>query len=250
MGARNTTDEHFQPRSQFSLQQSLSLESSPSPPPKRSSSFNGGSPDFARNSIRYSGSSTTSPRRSNSFSLQMSSELRESHATTSAGPFPRKVHRQQPSVSGLPSGQAKITSAFNPSALALNLPSIQTSVRGNISPLTAVSPSPSTAQVVSALDKAVPDYFATWDETPRDFSQRPSNTRSRSANRGSSPVPASVPVSGRNREDSSQTRGHSRNRSQAGKGSSGTASSNKSVRQPSQKAMLSKVRIHTQILPT
>jgi hypothetical protein len=118
------------------------------------------------------------------------------------------------------------------------LPSLQTSVNDISSPLAS---SPSTAGLLSAAVRStVPDYFAAWDATPRDFSQKRTPSRSRSASNRFSPSLASGPSHGAKpseEDEAPKSRGHSRNRSQPGKGSSGSSRNSK---QPSQKAMLSK----------
>ena len=95
------------------------------------------------------------------------------------------------------------------------------------------------------------DYFGrAWEDSslgPKDFAQRRSPSISRSTNLGPSPVlgPGVALENGNNRYQAGEnerprSRGHSRNRSQAAKSSAGTGSSNRSSKQPSQKAMLSK----------
>lgn len=186
-------------------------------------------------------SSTHSHKRSNSFSLGFT-KPEPQNITLS----PSKLQKRRPSTSGVPATQIRISPPkFDPSTLPLlppinTLPSLQTSVTNGSSPLTGpFTPSPSTAQVLSALPKTVPDYFAAWDEQPRDFSQRRAPSRSRSANRERSPNPAFAPASTPN-GGPPISRGHSRHRSQTAKSSTGTTSTNRSSKQPSQKAMLSK----------
>jgi hypothetical protein len=122
------------------------------------------------------------------------------------------------------------------------------------SPLTATSNTPSTAGLLSAaVHSVVPDYFSnkTWEQTaPRDPTQtkirdhspvdsiQTSSTYTTKSHQSNNP-------SKRQRQEvgKSPAQGHSRSRSQAGKSSSGTQSSDKSKdrinKQPSQKAMLS-----------
>ncbi|ELR09681.1 hypothetical protein VC83_06230 [Pseudogymnoascus destructans] len=120
------------------------------------------------------------------------------------------------------------------------------------SPQTGTTISPSTAGLLSAaVRSAAPDYFGdSWEHL-----NTLGSTRNHSMNRSpiipSSSLPpgytkssASPVQKPRQGGDRSRSRGHSRNRSHATKGSSGTISSEKnkdrSSRQPSQKAMLSK----------
>lgn len=122
---------------------------------------------------------------------------------------------------------------------------IPSSVHSASSPLTGTT-TPSTAGILAeAIRTTVPDYFSRRWETPsqaRDFSIKKSPSRSEISEFGS--VSASNPAIGRRPgegADSSPGRGHSRNRSQAAKGSGGTGSSREhNSKQPSQKAMLSK----------
>jgi hypothetical protein len=162
---------------------------------------------------------------------------------------PRKLQKNRPSTANSPSSQIKITrTAFDSSLLTLppidTLPSLQTSVNG-VSPLTGpTTPSPSTAQILSAAVRSV-DYFGrAWEDSslgPKDFSQKKSPSTSRSNNVGPSPVFGTVSESETTyrQKEEERPRGHSRHRSQAAKGSEGTGS-NRSSKQPSQKAMLSK----------
>jgi hypothetical protein len=138
----------------------------------------------------------------------------------------------------------------------VTLPTLQHSVNDR-SPSTAATATPSTAGLLSAaVRQVVPDYFGkTWDDSvPGDFTQL------RAPSQGRSPIDPfqssatlaeksqhlpSSPVRRQQQEvenDSGLGRGHSRNRSQGGKDSSGTIASDKSrsSKQPSQKAMLSK----------
>ncbi|KAE8454038.1 hypothetical protein EG329_007814 [Mollisiaceae sp. DMI_Dod_QoI] len=166
---------------------------------------------------------------------------------------PRKLQKNRPSTGNSPS-QPRITrTTFDTSSITLppinTLPSLQTSVANGASPLTsATTPSPSTAQILSAAARSV-DYFGkAWEDStlgPKDFSQKRSTSVTRSAVLGPSPVSgqSSSQIGGGRQavdEERPRSRGHSRNRSQAAKGSAGTGSSSKSSKQPSQKAMLSK----------
>jgi hypothetical protein len=138
----------------------------------------------------------------------------------------------------------------------ITLPVFQGNTNGLSSPLTAATSTPSTASLLSAAVRtAVPDYFGkAWEDSiPQDFIQSKPPTKDRMSMDPLQP-PASfstrtqpnVSPSKRQRQkpDMSVERGHLRNRSQANKSSSGTASSEKgrdrSSKQPSQKAMLSK----------
>lgn len=190
---------------------------------------------------RSTTSSSHSHKRSNSYSLGFSNqEAANSHAS------PSKLQKKRPSTSGASTAQNRSNPPkFDPANLPLlpplnTLPNLQTSIANASSPLSgAYTPSPSTAQVLSALPKTVPDYFAAWDEQPQDFAQRNNYTRSKSANRDPSPNPAFTPAYNPN-GGPPISRGHSRHRSQTTKSSTGTTSTNRSSKQPSQKAMLSK----------
>lgn len=193
-------------------------------------------------------------KRSNSFTRRMSFGGGPNSFLDTSSP-PRKLQKNRPSTANSPSSQVTITrTQFDSSSITLppinTLPSLQTSVSTS-SPLTGpTTPSPSTAQILSAAARSV-DYFGrAWEDSslgPKDFAQRRSPSTSRSTNLGPSPVlgPGTVLENGTSRyqvgEDGRpRSRGHSRNRSQAGKSSAGTGSSNRSSKQPSQKAMLSK----------
>lgn len=191
-------------------------------------------------------------KRSNSSARRMSLGGGSSFLDTSSPP--RKLQKPFPSSTASPTSQIRVTRpAIDPPSISLppinTLPSLQTSLNNNSSPLTGpTTPSPSTAQILSAAARSV-DYFGKgWEDSslgPRDFSQRKSPSTSRSANFGPSPVLQSAfqtdGVSNRRQyveeEERPRSRGHSRHRSQTAKGSS---SSNRSSKQPSQKAMLSK----------
>jgi hypothetical protein len=193
-------------------------------------------------------------KRSNSFTRRMSFGGGPNSFLDTSSP-PRRLQKSRPSTATSPSSQATITrTPFNASSITLppinTLPSLQASV-SNSSPLTGpTTPSPSTAQILSAAARSV-DYFGkAWEDSslgPKDFAQRRSPSTSRPTNLGPSPVlrPGAALENGTSiyqagEEQRSRSRGHSRNRSQAAKGSAGTESSARSSKQPSQKAMLSK----------
>jgi len=199
-------------------------------------------------------SSSHTHKRSGSFTRRMSFGGGPNSFLDTSSP-PRKLQKSRPSTANSPSSQVTITrTPFDSSSITLppinTLPSLQTSV-SNSSPLTGpTTPSPSTAQILSAAARSV-DYFGrAWEDSSlglKDFAQRRSPSTSRSTNLGPSPVlgPGGASENGGGRYPSGEkerprSRGHSRNRSQAAKGSSGTGSSNRSSKQPSQKAMLSK----------
>ena len=221
---------------------------------RRSDSL-GGVKDGVASLNRWS-KSTTSSRESNhqktaSFSRRMS------FGGTGAFNFgiessPKKLQKARPSTANSNSNSPSRQSARLPQPSVdptpvlppiLTLPSLQTSVNSN-SPLTG---SPSTAGLLSAAYRSTTrgeDYFSGGTSTvqTRDFSQK--RSRSRSASGDPSPRPAAGPApngiqSKTQEEEGRRSRGHSRNRSQAGKSSTGTESSRNS-KQPSQKAMLSK----------
>lgn len=117
---------------------------------------------------------------------------------------------------------------------------------GNSSPLTgATTPSPSTAQIISAAARSV-DYFGrAWEDStskPRDFAKGRSASVTKTAILGPSTISHDGGAGSQTlEEERPRSRGHSRHRSHATKGSSGTGSSRRSsTKQPSQKAMLSK----------
>ncbi|KAN0108406.1 hypothetical protein V8E51_008148 [Hyaloscypha variabilis] len=205
---------------------------------------------------KSTGSSTVSHthKRSGSFTRRMSFGGGPNSFLDTSSP-PRKLQKNRPSTANSPSSQVTITRApFDSSSLTLppinTLPSLQTSVSAS-SPLTGpTTPSPSTAQILSAAARSV-DYFGkAWEDStlgPRDFSQKRSPSASRATNLGPSPIlgPGAALENGTGRyqpreDERPRSRGHSRNRSQAAKSSAGTGSSNRSSKQPSQKAMLSK----------
>jgi hypothetical protein len=214
----------------------------------------GGEKDAVANLNRWSKSTASSSQsnhqRSTSFSRRMS--------FGGSGAFnfgiessPKKLQKARPSTanSDSPSRQPArlLDPSVNPTPILppiLTLPSLETSVNGN-SPLTS---SPSTAGLLSAAYRGTTqgeDYFSTetWTRQARDYSQKRSPSRSRSASVDPSPGLAAGFVQNslhsKTQEEETASRGHSRNRSQAGKSSSGTGSSRNS-KQPSQKAMLSK----------
>ncbi|KFY75862.1 hypothetical protein V498_09895 [Pseudogymnoascus sp. VKM F-4517 (FW-2822)] len=120
------------------------------------------------------------------------------------------------------------------------------------SPQTSTTISPSTAGLLSAaVRSAAPDYFGDSWEDPNSRGSARNHSMNRSPIVPSPSLPSGYTKSSgspvqkqRQGRDRSRSRGHSRNRSHATKGSSGTISSDKnkdrSSRQPSQKAMLSK----------
>ncbi len=143
----------------------------------------------------------------------------------------------------------------------ITLPSLNRLDPGHGSANNAHSPSPSTAGILSAAVRtAAPDYFGNkWEQT------RPPNARSPAIGRSSSRngdlnrshIPASSALfadqtirsagvnNHRQERERSHSRGHSRNRSHAEKGSAGATGSSQGRRErgtrgPSQKAMLSK----------
>ena len=194
-----------------------------------------------------------SHKRSGSFTRRMSFSGGPNSVDTSSPP--RKLQKNRPATANSPSSHINVTrTPFDSSLMTLppinTLPSLQTSVNGS-SPLTGpTTPSPSTAQILSAAARSA-DYFGrAWEDASlgrKDFSQRRSPSASRSNNIGPSPVfgPGSVSESGsikrqQGEEERPRSRGHSRHRSQTAQGSAGTGSSNRSSKQPSQKAMLSK----------
>lgn len=183
--------------------------------------------------------STTSTNVSPAHKRTISSARRLSFLDTSPS---RKLQKQNP---------ARIAPLDAPlmSLPQINtLPSLQTSLN-NSSPLTGpTTPSPSTAQILSAAARNI-DYFGkAWDEPslrPKDFSA----STSRSAKLGPSPILGQgyTTDGGENQrqyreqeEEIPRSRTHSRQRSQPSKGSAASGSSDRTSKQPSQKAMLSK----------
>jgi hypothetical protein len=228
---------------------------SPRRPHSRSGSL-GGVKDGVANLNRWS-KSTASSRESNH---QRSASFSRRMSFGGSGAFnfgiessPKKLQKARPSTanSNSNSPSRKPSQPFDPSVNPtpilppiLTLPSLQTFVNTN-SPLTG---SPSTAGLLSAAYRSTTqgeDYFSTgtWTAQTRDFSRKRSPSRSRSASVDPSPGsgvgPALNGIQSKIQSEESRSRGHSRNRSQAGKGSAGTGSSRNS-KQPSQKAMLSK----------
>ena len=212
----------------------------------------GGGKDGVANLNRWSRSTASSKesnhQRSTSFSRRIS--------FGGSGAFnfgiessPKKLQKARPSTANSPSRQpSRPDPAVNPTPILppiLTLPSLQTAVNNN-SPLTG---SPSTTGLLSAAYRSTTqaeDYFSagTWTVQTRDFSQKRSPSRQRSASLDPSPGSEAVPVPNGEQskipaEERRRSRGHSRNHSQAGKSSAGTGSSRNS-KQPSQKAMLSK----------
>jgi hypothetical protein len=155
---------------------------------------------------------------------------------------PKRLQKGQPSTGNSPARQTQTTRPFEASANPvlppiITLPSLQAPTNNTTTPLT---PSPSTAGLLSAAVRStVPDYFSSWDSTPKDFSQKKTESQLKAA--GTEPSPISGPISVTNGTvkqgpGEAVVKGHSRNRS---KGSGGTNSSQNS-KPPSQKAMLSK----------
>lgn len=232
----------------------------------RSSSVNGVR-DGIGNLNRWSQSTTSSKgsashTRSDSFSRRMSFGGSGAFTfTASSSQSPSKSNKGKPSVAESPSRQPALSRPSEaPSNPATSLPplvTLSTSLQAanlKSSPLTAASSTPSTAGLLSAaVHSVVPDYFSskTWEQTaPRDLTQSKIRDRSPidSLQASSAYTTKNHQISNpskRQRQDgeSSLDRGHSRNRSQVGKSSSGTQSSDKSkdraTKQPSQKAMLS-----------
>jgi hypothetical protein len=231
----------------------------------RSSSVNGVR-DGIGNLNRWSQSTTSSKgsashTRSDSFSRRMSFGGSGAFTfTASSSQSPSKPNKGRPSVAESPPQQPALARPGEaPSNPATSLPPIvtlstsQQSANLKSSPLTAASNTPSTAGLLSAaVHSVVPDYFSkAWEQTaPRDFTQSKIRDRSPIDSLQSSSAyttknyPNSSPSKRQRQEvENSLGRGHSRNRSQVGKSSSGTQSSDKSkdraTKQPSQKAMLS-----------
>lgn len=172
---------------------------------------------------------------------------------------PRKLlSKSKPPVALSPHTQIKTTRLPGGDQVLANLPPINTlpelkaSFTNSSPSIGPATPSPSTAQILSAAARSV-DYFGRFEESsfgPKDFSHRRATSNSRSANLGPSPISAPYPEvekrtlhqddEGEADGDRPRSRGHSRHRSQAGKSSTGTTSSRRSSKQPSQKAMLSK----------
>lgn len=158
---------------------------------------------------------------------------------------PRKLQKSRPANSPSPQTTIPRPPVLNPPSLSLppitTLPSLQTSL-SNSSPLTGpTTPSPSTAQILSAAARSV-DYFGrTWEDPsgPKDFSTNRTTPTARKATFGPSPILDKG--QGPEGEDTRpRSRGHTRHRSGTGKSSQGTGSSKRNSKQPSQKAMLSK----------
>lgn len=221
-------------------------------PPIMTAESQGGYLDRWSKSTESSSVSNTTHKRSNSFSRRMSlSTGGNSFLDTSP---PRKLQKPRPATAGSPSSQIKITRppGIDPALITLppinTLPNLQTSLSTSSSSIGGpTTPSPSTAQLLSAAARSV-NYFGKVEDSslgPQEFSsQRRGTSSSRSTNLGPSPISgpnSAVDAKARQEEeDRPRSRGHSRHRSQAGKSSTGTNSSRRSSKQPSQKAMLSK----------
>ncbi|RFU28705.1 hypothetical protein B7463_g7632, partial [Scytalidium lignicola] len=200
---------------------------------KRSSSFG--------RRISFSGSGT--------FNFGSSASTASQHQSS-----PNKLQKSRPSTANSPSRppatRPPIEPSYNPQSLLppiITLPHLQQSVSAGSTPLTGTPSAltPSTAGLLSAATHTIaPDYFGgTWEGSPpRDYLRTKSPSKSRAAssspntNGGVTRRPSvSVDTAG------TQSRGHSRNRSQAAKGSTDTGSSrDRGNKPPSQKAMLSK----------
>jgi hypothetical protein len=181
--------------------------------------------------------------------------------TASSSQSPSKLNKGRPSVTESPPPQPALSrtgeAPSNPSTFLPPLVTLSTSQQAaylKSSPLTAAASTPSTAGLLSAaVHSVVPDYFSskTWEETaPRDLPQSKTRDRSPIDSLQTSAVyttqnhQISKPSKRQHQEvENSLGRGHTRNRSQVGKSSSGTQSPDKSkdraTKQPSQKAMLS-----------
>ncbi|TVY73376.1 hypothetical protein LSUE1_G007186 [Lachnellula suecica] len=152
---------------------------------------------------------------------------------------PNKLYKNRPTTANSHKSQFPRSNFDSPLTLPpiVTLPSLQTSVNNSSSPLTGpATPSPSTAAILSAAVRTtVPDYFGrAWEEsTPRAFASNADPSAGVLLN-GESNKRLAV-------EGGKPRSGHSRNRSQAGKGSSESPGGGRgSSKQPSQKAMLSK----------
>ncbi|KAL3424376.1 MIT domain-containing protein [Phlyctema vagabunda] len=210
--------------------------------PSRSNSISSGVREGVGNLNRWSQSTTSSKgshQRSGSFSRRMSigGGAFTFGASTSTQSPPKKLTKRQ----GPPA--AALLAPLN------TLPPFQqTSANSSSSPLTAGAFTPSTAGLLTeAIRSTVPDYFGgKWEDQAqtRDFSVKKSSSRSPLDPPASVYTIANAPITRRQTEGDitrSESRGHSRNRSQAAKSSAGTGSSrDRTSKQPSQKAMLSK----------
>lgn len=230
----------------------------------RSSSVNGVR-DGIGNLNRWSQSTTssrgsTSHTRSDSFSRRMSFGGSGTFAFgASSTQSPSKLRKGKPAAESPPQQPTLTRPVEPPSNPITSLPPIitlatsQQAINIKSSPLTAATSTPSTAGLLSAaVRSAVPDYFGkSWEETaPRDYThskiqdRSPIDSLQSSATHSAKTYPNNSPSKQqRQGADNSLGRGHSRNRSQTCKTSSGTVSSDKSkdraTKQPSQKAMLS-----------
>jgi hypothetical protein len=195
---------------------------------------------------------STTHKRSNSFSRRMS--LSAGGNTFLDSP-PRKLQKSRPPTANSSPSQIKITRppGIDPALITLppinTLPNLQTSLSSSSPSIGPTTPSPSTAQILSAAARSV-DYFSRYEDSSlgsKDLSYQRGPSTSRSTNFGPSPIGRQPAVDGKGltqqdgEDERAKSRGHSRNRSQAGKSSTGTNNSSKrSSKQPSQKAMLSK----------
>jgi len=232
----------------------------------RSSSVNGVR-DGIGNLNRWSQSTTSSKgsashTRSDSFSRHMSFGGSGAFTfTTSSSQSPSKPNKGRPSVAESPPRQPALSrTGEGPPNPATSLPPLvtlsisQQAANLKSSPLTAASSTPSTAGLLSAaVHSVVPDYFSskTWEPSAsRDLAQTkirdhsPIDSLQTSSSYTTKYYQINNPSKRQRQEvENSLGRGHSRNRSQVGKSSSGTQISDKSKdranKQPSQKAMLS-----------
>jgi MIT (microtubule interacting and transport) domain len=225
--------------------------------------------DGVGNLNRWSQSTTSSKgsaahRRSSSLSRRMS--------FGGPGPFvigapkaqtANKLHKPRPPVGESPLGQihppklsvAPLTSTTSLPTL-ITAPAFQKRSNDLSSPLTAATSTPLTASVLSAAVRAtVPDYFSkVWEDSiPQDITKLKPPIKDRISIDPLQPSRPSIlksePVNGppkhqRQRVETNLEVGHSKNRSQVNKSSSNATSPDKgrdrTSKQPSQKAMLSK----------
>jgi hypothetical protein len=232
----------------------------------RTSSFSGVR-DGVGNLNRWSQSTTSSKgstahRKSDSFSRRLSiggsggSHFGSSNTASSNRSHKLKSYAtESPPRQALPSRPVDVPGNSAPQLPPLiTLPALQQIDTNRSSPLASTANTPSTAGLLSAAVRStVPDYFGkTWeDANTREHSQTSAPLRERSpidSLHSSTTVTTkshqnNSPPRHRQELERSSSRGHSRNRSQVGKSSSGTVSSDKSkdrgTKPPSQKAMLS-----------
>ncbi|KAH8820976.1 hypothetical protein F5884DRAFT_69713 [Xylogone sp. PMI_703] len=239
----------------------------------RSSSLGGGK-DGLVNLDRWSQSTISSKgsvqhKRSSSFGRRLSFSgagtfnFGSSGSTGSQHQSPsNKLQKSRPSTANSPSGppatRPPIEPPPNPQALLppiVTLPHLQQGTSAGSTPLTGTPGvlTPSTAGLLSAAaHSVVPDYFGGgWENSPpTNYSRTRSSSKSKVIHVDHSQVASSGPSTNGSAArrpsasvdaNGSQSRGHSRNRSHAGKGSTDTGSSrDRGNKPPSQKAMLSK----------